>query len=393
MIDSSMIDRFPSPRLRRFAAAGTLALLFALLVLGTIVTSFRVGMADPIWPTRPWHLLTISWEEPSAGYLIEHTHRAAGFIVGLAVTLLAMLLWLTETRRFLRWAGPAAIVVLVGLFMGHLHGTLIAQQRAFQAAGELTTPDWTIVLGPTLAALALTTLLAVWSAATGPNGATRLLGVVLLVAVMTQGVLGGLRVYLNALWGTDLAATHGVFSQIVMAIAVATVIFAAPRRNPPADDRWLPDSKLVRVGLIAAVLLFGEIVAGAVLRHTDSSLGPRLHLIGAFLVVFAVGAVSRRSPGSPRGFRVLAILASALAGLQILLGVEAWMVRFKAGMALSALQQITVPQAVVRTLHALVGYGLFASVIALTILLLRHRQPAARLAVARRPELPAEAVA
>jgi hypothetical protein len=69
------------------------------------------------------------------------------------------------------------------------------------------------------------------------------------------------------------------------------------------------------------------------------------------------------------------------------------MVRFKAGLALSALQQITAPEAVVRTLHAFVGYGLFASVMALAIVLLRHRQPAARLQVVRHSEVPAEAVA
>ena len=48
----------------------TLCAAFALLCLGAVVTTFGVGMADPIWPTYPWHLLLISWQEPKSGFLI-----------------------------------------------------------------------------------------------------------------------------------------------------------------------------------------------------------------------------------------------------------------------------------------------------------------------------------
>src|SRR5437763_4329663 len=101
----SQFSSGPFPRWLHRWAVGTLAVLFALLTLGAVVTSFCVGMADPVWPTRPWHLLTISWQEPSAGYLIEHTHRLAGFVAGAAVALLSLLFWLSEPRRGLRWAG------------------------------------------------------------------------------------------------------------------------------------------------------------------------------------------------------------------------------------------------------------------------------------------------
>ena len=39
-------------------------------------------MADPIWPTAPWHLLIIDWVEPGRGFLIEHTHRILGYLAG-----------------------------------------------------------------------------------------------------------------------------------------------------------------------------------------------------------------------------------------------------------------------------------------------------------------------
>src|SRR5437868_14020527 len=98
------------PRWLRHWSVGTLALLFTLLALGAVVTSFRVGMADPIWPTKPWYLFTISWQEPSPGFLIEHLHRLAGFTTGGVVAVLALGLWLTETRPVLRWGGAVALV-------------------------------------------------------------------------------------------------------------------------------------------------------------------------------------------------------------------------------------------------------------------------------------------
>ena len=377
------ISGIPSPGLLRVAAAGTLALLFALLGLGAVVTSFHVGMADPIWPTRPWHLLTTSWEEPSAGFLIEHTHRLAGFVTGGAVAILAVLVWLTERRPVLRWGGVAALVALLGAFR-QLHGSLLKHQTVLKQSGELTSPDWTTVLGPTAAALSLVAVLTVISATTASAESLRLTAVLLLIAVMAQGILGGLRVYFNALYGSDLAAVHGVFSQIVLALAVTVVVLTGPRRvaRPPSD--------LVRWAIIAAAVVFAQIVAGAILRHTASPLGPRLHLLGAFVVVLATAAVSRRSRGT--AVRGLAVLAAALAGVQVLLGVEAWMVRFQAGLDLLAIQRVTEADALVRTLHALVGYGLFATVFGIAAVLMRDREPTMRATAVRRPAIPAEAL-
>src|SRR4051812_48343172 len=246
MTDFIASNRFPSPRLLRLWAAGTLALLFVLLTIGAFVTSLQAGMADTDWPTRPWHLAGVNWQDSGFGYLVEHSHRLAGFVVGGAVSLLALGLWWTEPRRAGRWAGLIALVGLL-LAFGQLHGTLLTHQKLLKETGTLTTPNWTAALGPTLAALAVVLPLAAGAAATGPaGGGLRLLGVLLLVGVMAQGILGGLRVYLNALIGPELAAFHGVFSQVVLALAVTVVVLTRPRRDVPADDRWHPDAALVR---------------------------------------------------------------------------------------------------------------------------------------------------
>jgi heme A synthase len=109
-----------APRwLYRWAVA-TVVATAVLLLIGAVVTTFRVGMADPIWPTAPWHLLLISWDEPKTGFLIEHTHRAVGYLVGCFVIVLALGLWLERTPRWLKALGAAALgcVIVQGLLGG-----------------------------------------------------------------------------------------------------------------------------------------------------------------------------------------------------------------------------------------------------------------------------------
>ena len=58
--------------------------VLVLILLGTLITTYRVGMVDPIWPTEPWFLLGIEWNQ-SAGFFIEHIHRVAGYFAGLFI--------------------------------------------------------------------------------------------------------------------------------------------------------------------------------------------------------------------------------------------------------------------------------------------------------------------
>lgn len=100
------------PRLHTLAVVNACA-AFVLLALGSLVTTFRVGMVDPIWPTYPWHLLLVSWTEPRPGFLIEHSHRLAGYVVGLCSIIVAVGLWRWASRPVLRWLGTAALLLVV----------------------------------------------------------------------------------------------------------------------------------------------------------------------------------------------------------------------------------------------------------------------------------------
>src|SRR5438046_2422156 len=91
------LERTPStvvsyPRWLRGWSALTAAATFALVAIGTLVTTFQVGMADNAWPTSPWHLL---FQERSAsfGWYVEHAHRIAGYVVGVCILVQTFALW------------------------------------------------------------------------------------------------------------------------------------------------------------------------------------------------------------------------------------------------------------------------------------------------------------
>lgn len=118
-----------NPWLHRFAVLTTLATL-CLIGIGGLVTSKGVGMAVPDWPTTYGYnmfLFPISlWE---GGIFYEHSHRLFASWVGLLTTILAVWLWLKESRAWLRWWGVAAFVLVCfqGL-LGGLRVTLIKDE-------------------------------------------------------------------------------------------------------------------------------------------------------------------------------------------------------------------------------------------------------------------------
>src|SRR5271170_4986077 len=91
-----------------------LALLVALLTLPLIfmggrVTSTGSGMAVPDWPTTfGENMFFFPWSRWVGPVLIEHTHRLAAAIVGLATIALALGMAAYEVRPRVRWLGFVA---------------------------------------------------------------------------------------------------------------------------------------------------------------------------------------------------------------------------------------------------------------------------------------------
>jgi heme A synthase len=335
-----------TPRWLHRWSVGTVTAAFVLLTLGAIVTTFRVGMADPVWPTQAWHLLLISWQEPNAGFLVEHTHRLAGNIIGCCVIVLSIGLWWYEPRVWLRRSALLLTVsMIVALALGFgLHGT----NMWIAAIGA--------ILGTTVVLSCLAVRLrdaAVW---------VRVFGTVALGCVMLQGLLGGFRVQLDALFGPGLAVIHGCFAQMVFALLAAMAVLTGERT---CDGLQVP--RPIRRGSVHLLgILVVQLVFGAMLRHTTAPLWQRLHLLTAFVAVAGIIWLSIRVLSEPDRCRTLlrpVLVLAVLTGLQILFGVEAWMVQFSAGGLSPELRSITIGQAVVRTGHVLVGSCVLATAV------------------------------
>jgi heme a synthase len=373
-------------------AWGTVVVSVVLITLGGFVTSFRVGMADPVWPTEPWFLLgNTNWE---FGFVIEHVHRLAGWIVGAAVTLLAMFLWNGEPDRRRRIVGFVAFLGLLlayGEFHRGFRGTFDQIKTLAHAelniAADATNiglilkdhrhssrihwPWPSIVLTVAFAGFALYCGVRSYLAHRG-SGLVRLLAVLALVAVMVQGLLGGFRVLLNALAGGNLAAIHGAFGQIAFCNLIAVAVLAAPWRggNAVPSDTRRPLAKL-------AWILFGvlvvQLVWAVMLRHGGGGLWQRLHMLTAFLAAaLAVGLIVRILSTPARfGFGLMAWTLAAVLAVQLALGVEAYLGKFaamgKQAQVLPEARSVTAGQAITRTLHQVIGCALLGTAAALAI--------------------------
>jgi heme a synthase len=277
----------------------TVCATIVLLGLGSAVTTLRAGMADPIWPTSPTALLQASAEQmDDLRFVIEHSHRLAGWFVGVCTIVLAGWLWVAERRRWLAWLGVAA-----------------------------------------------------------------------LVGVSLQGVIGGLRVLEHARWGLELRIVHGCFAQVVLALLVSLAVFTSPSWSAPTTIAMA--ERLRRTARWTLALVYLQVVFGVLLRHTYHPVAQRLHLLTAFAALAAVVWFVKVLQEQQDGALSLAagILLGAI-GLQLLLGVEAWMVQLASG-TLPDLLPITAKRVAVRTAHVLGGSLLLTATVTAALLTYR----------------------
>lgn len=146
----------PWPRRTAYATA---LLTIPLVLLGGTVTTLRVGMAVPDWPTTfGENMLTYSLAEmmKQGGVAWEHSHRLAGAAIGFAAIAMVVAHVLYERRAFVRNLSIAALVaislqgLLGGLRVVHndtqlafVHGSVAQAVFALVAAvAVLHTPAW-----------------------------------------------------------------------------------------------------------------------------------------------------------------------------------------------------------------------------------------------------------
>jgi heme a synthase len=94
---------------------------FPLIFMGGLVTSHQAGMSVPDWPNSwGYNMFTFPPSKWVGGILFEHTHRLAASFVGFLTIILAVVAWLTDRRRWVRWTAVA--IFLACLSQGILGG-------------------------------------------------------------------------------------------------------------------------------------------------------------------------------------------------------------------------------------------------------------------------------
>lgn len=171
-----------------------------------------------------------------------------------------------------------------------------------------------------------------------PRFWVRAYSVALLVGVVGQGVLGGLRVVLDE---RVLALVHGCVGPLFFAACAGMVAVTSPRWHAASSSAGTSlsaaDRKLMRLAVVTATIAYLQLVLGALVRHSPHMLSDNAggifqaavygHVAMALLVVvqtLRLAAACWRRP-APRG------LAAGLAGLamfQLLLGFSSWIVKY-----------------------------------------------------------------
>ncbi|AWM36130.1 Cytochrome oxidase assembly protein [Gemmata obscuriglobus] len=357
----------PVPRwLHVWAVLAVLATL-VLLAIGQLVTSFGAGMADPVWPTEPWYVFHTATEAEKErfrkdyAFFLEHSHRIAGWTIGGVVIVLTGGLWWTEPRKVARWWALGGAFVLIAGY-SEFHRGLRTQHST--PAAEVTIPAGAAAVA-TIGAANMVAVAVFGLLARTPGASVRLLGSLSLVAVMIQGLLGGFRVKLNELVGADLAAFHGIFAQVVLGLLTAVAVLTS-RQTPEIGTST---RRLGRWASVLAVVVFVQVAFGAMVRHYPVPLSQRLHFATAFLAtglaVWVLRAVLVDVAALTRARGVTWVLAALLV-VQLYLGIEAWLAKFGAYM-LPELVPVTPEGGAIRTLHALVGSGVWAAALALAL--------------------------
>lgn len=193
------------------------------------------------------------------------------------------------------------------------------------------------------------------------------LGLAALIAVIVQGVLGGLRVtQINR----NFAIVHACLAQAFFALLCGIAWFTS--RDWRQDIRTTTGEtarKLRRLSLITTCLIYIQLIFGAILRHTGSRLDA--HLLFAFLVALHIFLLARRmltvdseSDGIGQSMPVLLL---GLLVVQLMLGTGAFFAKLTAfGETFAAALTVTIT-----TAHVAVGALMLVSSFVLTLKIYR----------------------
>ena len=277
-----MRETATNPRLHA-AAVVTLCFTFPLIFLGGLVTSHGAGMSVPDWPNSyGYNMFLFPPSKWTGGILYEHTHRLLGTVVGFCAVVLTLVAWgPARTER-----GQAVLVKVTGaLLLLNVVGTALMVQAPdlFYLPANARSSAAIVPQGAVTTVGILLTAAVAWCCRTRePRRWVRWTATACLVAVCTQGLLGGLRVDLINL---PLAMVHGCFAQatfcLIVVIAAVTgrawgELDKAASEGTPGDPgrRAYPRTPawLFALTYVVVAVVLAQLIVAAVMRHLGAGL-------------------------------------------------------------------------------------------------------------------------
>ena len=226
----------------------------------------------------------------------------------------------------------------------------------------------------------LTIVSMVWLLRTERRKWLRVLGVVALLAVIAQGVLGGLTVLLLLPWW--ISTSHACLAQLFFSTTVAMAIFTSDwwlRGPSPLDEN--PKFPVRALSLAAPILVLSQLALGAAARH--KAIGSIYHISWSPVVTGVILWVSLRillHYAQNRELRLASVVLLSITFCQVFLGIAAFMSRVAYADAVQPM-----PLMVTFTvLHVAVGALTMAASVVLAILVRRNvMAPSREFATAR----------
>ncbi len=196
----------------------------------------------------------------------------------------------------------------------------------------------------------------------------RILGVIALLAVITQGLLGGLTVLMLLPWW--VSTMHATLAQLFFSTTVAIAIFTSSWwLAEPTTTAEQTATPIRRLSLIAPILVVCQLALGAAARH--KAIGSIYHICGSPIVAGVILWLSLRISvhySENRELRRAALTLTTITFTQIFLGIAAYMTRIAYADAVQPM-----PLMVTFTVfHVAVGALTLASSIALAIIVRRN---------------------
>jgi cytochrome c oxidase assembly protein subunit 15 len=194
---------------------------------------------------------------------------------------------------------------------------------------------------------------------------------ILLAAVILQGVLGGLTVLF--LLPKAVSIAHACLAQLFFSMTVAVAVFTSRmwrEQTAMVDDAGWPSLRSVSV--LAPITVIAQLALGAAYRHQAMGIVP--HIVGAMfvmLVVMMAGIAVLTQCSKHRVLRGAALALLGITGVQIVLGIVAYLARI----SITGASQPTAWLVTFTVAHVAVGALTMAASVVLTIEVFRYVRP------------------